>query len=137
MSAERAFLDTNIVVYAFDETAPEKRQRARQLLRGSTWCCSWQVIQEFSHVARHRFATPLSPVDLRDYVDLVLWPRCRVLPSPDLLRTALTLHEATQYSFYDSLIVCGAIASGAKLLYTEDLQHDRVIEGVRIVNPFR
>jgi predicted nucleic acid-binding protein len=137
MSAKLAFLDTNVVVYAFDDTAPEKRRRAQQLLRGSTWCCSWQVIQEFTHTALHRFATPLSPADLSDYVDIVLWPRCRVLPTHDLLRAALTVHRATGYRWYDSLIVAGAIASGATLLYTEDLQHDRMIDGVRIMNPFR
>ena len=61
MSAEY-FLDTNVLVYAFDQTAPEKQARARELLNvDRNWAISWQVVQEFSSVALHRFAKPVSP----------------------------------------------------------------------------
>ena len=52
-----SFLDTNILVYAFDPGSPQKREKARALIEGSGWCVSWQVVQEFSHVALHRFFT--------------------------------------------------------------------------------
>ena len=42
----------------------------------------------------------------------------------------------TGYTFYDALIVTAAIESGCRVLYTEDLQHDRVVQSVRVVNPF-
>ena len=136
MSAE-FFLDTNVIVYAFDPESPEKMRRARELLQNTDWIVSWQVVQEFSHVALHRFKVPLKPQDLADYVELVLWPRCVVLPSPALYRKAFEIHQTTQYRLYDSLIVAGALASGAKVLYTEDLQDGRDVQGLILRNPFR
>ena len=135
MSA-KVFLDTNVVAYAFDPAVPAKRQRARILMDAYDWVVSWQVVQEFAHVALHRFAVPMKPVDLADYLELVLWPHCEVFPSLTLYRTAATLHAQTQYRFYDSLMVAAALASGAALLYTEDLQHGRVIGSLKIENPF-
>ncbi len=135
MSA-KVFLDTNVVAYAFDSAVPAKRQRARILMDEYDWVVSWQVVQEFANVALHRFAVPMTPVDLADYLELVLWPRCEVFPSLTLYRTAATLHAKTQYRFYDSLIVAAALTSGAAVLYTEDLQHRRMIDSLRIENPF-
>ena len=136
MSAE-CFLDTNVIVYAFDPESPEKMHRARELLQGTDWIVSWQVVQEFSHVALHRFKVPLKPQDLADYVEFVLWPHCVVLPSPALYRKAFEIHQATQYRLYDSLIVAGALAGGSKILYTEDLQDGRNFSGLLLRNPFR
>ena len=47
MSVE-VFLDTNVIIHTFDQTAPEKREKALELLRGHSWAVSWQVIQEFA-----------------------------------------------------------------------------------------
>ena len=134
--SDKAFLDTNVVAYAFDPDAHEKRERANEILKGSDWLVSWQVVQEFANLALHRFAVPMKQADLADYLGLVLWPRCRILPSMEIYRAALEIHTQTQYRIYDSLIVASAIASGAKQLYSEDLQAGRVVGGVEIVNPF-
>ena len=136
MSAEY-FLDTNVLVYAFDQTQPEKRARARDLLDPERdWAISWQVIQEFSSVALHRFAEPVNPKFLENFLELVLWPKCRVMPSQNLYAAAISLHGKTQYRFYDSLIVAAAMESGAPTLWTEDLQGGREFGGLRIENPF-
>ena len=103
---------------------------------GHEWGVSWQVVQEFANLALHRFAVAMKPEDLADYLDLVLWPRCVVVPSLNLYRAAATLHGQTQYRFYDSLIVATALASGAAVLFTEDLQHGRVLGSLTIENPF-
>ena len=132
----KVFLDTNVVAYAFDRSALEKQRRAKELMGGSNWVVSWQVIQEFANLALHRFAVPMKPEDLADYLDLVLWPRYEVLPSLLLYRTATTLHAQMQTRFYDSLIVAAALASGAARLLTEDLQHGRAIGSLKIENPF-
>jgi predicted nucleic acid-binding protein len=136
MSDNRPFLDTNVVVYAFDRTDVRKSDIASRILQGTDWQISWQVIQEFSHVALHRFARPLQPSDLADYIDIVLWPNCTVLPSAALYRQAAVVHEKAQYRYYDSLIVAAAIASGAKRLLSEDLQNGRKFGSVTIENPF-
>ena len=130
------FLDTNVVVYSFDATAPRKRARAREILRGTGWFVSWQVLQEFANVALHRFEVPLRAGDLREYLDLVLWPRCRVFPSGEVFWKALEIHSCLHFRLYDSLIVASAIAGGASVLYSEDLQDGQRIGPLRIENPF-
>jgi len=135
MNAE-FFLDTNVVAYAFDAAAPLKRSRARELMLKPNWVVSWQVIQEFSNLALHKFAIRMTPSDLSEYLDLVLWPHCAIFPGPEIYRSATTLHSQTQYRFYDCLIVSAALASGASVLLSEDLQEGRVIGGLTIRNPF-
>jgi predicted nucleic acid-binding protein len=73
---------------------------------------------------------------LAAYLEVVLWPRCSLFPSPAIYRHALKIHQETQYRFFDSLIVASALATGAKVLYTEDLEHGREIRNLRIQNPF-
>jgi len=136
MSAD-FFLDTNVIVYAFDRSDPAKQEIATRILRNDNWQISWQVIQEFANVARHRFAKPMKAGDLSDYIDLVLWPRCTVNPSDALYRNALLLSEQSQYRFYDSLLVAAALSSGSEYLLSEDLQHGREFGSLRIENPFR
>jgi predicted nucleic acid-binding protein len=135
------FLDTNIVVYTFDSGAPKKKRRAQDLLeqalRTQEGVVSTQVVQEFLNVATTKFSTPLTLLDVQQYLHDVLTPLCTIFPSIDLFRQALILQQDTRYSFYDSLIISGALQAGCGFLYSEDLQHDQQIRGLRILNPFR
>jgi predicted nucleic acid-binding protein len=137
---DRHFLDTNVLVYSFDEGAPDKRKKAVDLIRAAlktqTGVISWQVLQEFLNVALHRFAKPMNIQDAEDYLQTVLLPLCRVMPSADLYRDALLIQGETRYRFFDALIVAAALRSGSKILYSEDLQHGRVVRGMKILNPF-
>jgi predicted nucleic acid-binding protein len=136
MNAEY-FLDTNILVYAFDQKAEEKRSKALSLSQADgPWLISWQVVQEFCSVARHRFAVPMDLEFLGDYLNFFLLPHCKVIPSGAIYQKALQILRETQYRFYDSLIVAAALESGATVLYSEDLQHGRSIGHLRIINPF-
>ncbi len=134
------FLDTNIFVYSFDQTAPEKRQLAKQLiydaLKSQRAVISSQVVQEFLNVALRKFVRPMAPSDAHDYLDIVLMPLCLHYPSISFYRQALSVQEETGYSFYDSLILTAAIESGCKTLLSEDMQHGRQLHGVEIINPF-
>lgn len=139
MSAEY-FLDTNILIYSFDAAVPGKQAIAQDLiataLRRSCGAISWQVVQEFLNVARHKWEIPLSESDALEYVSTTLEPLCKVLPSPTIWRLALSLQSQSQYRFYDSLIVAAALQSGAKFLYSEDLQAGRRFGDLEIRNPF-
>ena len=109
MSAEY-FLDTNVLVYAFDQTSPEKQEKARALLDlNRNWAISWQVVQEFSSVALHRFKKPVTPEFLNNFVELVLWPKCLVMPSLPVYQSATNICEQTQYRYYDALILAAAL----------------------------
>jgi len=136
MSAE-AFLDTNIFVYCFDPDHPLKQQRAKELISESDWFVSWQVVQEFASVSLHKFKVPLQKEDLQDYLALRLWPKCRVFPTEAIFAKALSIQEKFGFRFYDSLIVASALAGGAAVLFSEDMQHGQKIGSLQILNPFR
>jgi predicted nucleic acid-binding protein len=137
----KAFLDTNIFVYSFDSTLPAKQNRALALiqdaLESGLGIVSTQVIQEFLNVATQKFVVPMNYEDCRAYLRLVLNPLCQVYPDLALYETCLEIQSEVKYSFYDSLILAGAVRGGCKVLYSEDLQDGQEVHGVRIVNPFR
>ncbi|GDX56862.1 DNA-binding protein [Comamonadaceae bacterium] len=135
------FLDTNIFVYAHLASEPRKKLRAVQLLEQAlashTGCVSYQVIQEFANVGLRKFAQCFSVHECKQFIDAAMQPLNRVASSPELLEAALNLHDETRYSFYDCLVIAAALQAGANVLYTEDLQHNQLIDGrLRIVNPF-
>ncbi|MFP4179328.1 MAG: PIN domain-containing protein [Spirochaetaceae bacterium] len=133
------FLDTNIFVYNFDNKDTLKQKRAQRLTRTALvggGVTSWQVIQEFANVALHKFEIPMSRDDLRDYIQTALLPLCAVWPEEAIYHEALTVGLETGYRWYDSLILASAVKAQVHFLYSEDLQHDRVYRGIRILNPF-
>lgn len=140
MSAERFFLDTNILVYTFDQSAPEKRAVAMGLveeaLGGGDGCISYQVVQEFLNLATRKFATPMPAEVALQYLNSVLLPLCRVNSSAELYDHALNIYYRLRYSFYDALVIAAAQHAGCETLYSEDLQHGRVIDRLTIKNPF-
>ncbi len=139
MSAEY-FIDTNVLIYSFDDLAPPKQAIAQELIAGALarghGAISWQVIQEFLNVALHRWEVPMNLTDAQAYLSSTLEPLCQVFPSPTLWQSALSLQLQSQYRFYDSLIVASALQCGARILYSEDLQHERRFGTLEICNPF-
>lgn len=140
MSA-KYFIDTNVLVYSFDDSHPAKKARSEEIiwdaLQTGSGIISTQVVQEFLNVATHKFATPMKSDDARMYLRLVLNPLCRVYPEIAQYDNCLELHAETGYSFYDSLILSAAIQGGCEILYSEDLQDHQQVRGVRIENPYR
>ena len=141
MPAKR-FLDTNIFVYSFSKQDERKASIARGLIEeGLTHqvmtAISLHVVHEFLNVATAKFVVPMSESAARNYMDDVLRPLCAVPTTLNLYGDALSIRAETQWSFYDCLIVAAAARSECELLYSEDLQHDRVVRGVRICDPFR
>ena len=134
------FLDTNILVYTFDVHSPAKQVRARALVEEALvhgyGTISTQVIQEFLNVAIHKFRPSLGITDTQTFLRQVLHPLCRVFPNLALYELGLELQSETGYSFYDALIVAGAITTECDTLYTEDLQDGQIVRGVLIRNPF-
>ncbi len=137
MSAED-FLDTNVFVYLFDETAPDKRQRAERLVRRSleegSGCISYQVVQETLNVVTRKLGA--RPASARLLLDDVLAPLWRVNPTRSLYARGLRVHAQFGFSFYDSLIVAAALEAGCARLYSEDLQHGQRVDQLTIQNPF-
>jgi len=139
MSAD-FFLDTNILVYSFDESDLQKQRKSQNLiadaLRTGSGAISWQVVQEFLNVALHKWKSPMTTDDAMSYFSSTLEPLCSVFPSASIWRSALSLQAQSQYRMYDSLIVASALQSGANILYSEDLQSGRHFDRLEIRNPF-
>ena len=136
----RTFFDTNILIYLFDEDSPKKKVLAQQLFENETRAgrvvLSTQVIQEFYVAATKKLADPLCPEDAETVVrNLTALPLIQI--DATMILTAIGKSRVLGFSFWDSLIVTAAIASGAECLFTEDLQHGQIIDGLRIENPFR
>ncbi|TVQ72945.1 MAG: PIN domain-containing protein [Balneolaceae bacterium] len=138
--SDRFFLDTNIIIYSFDDGNPAKQKVARELiekgLEGHNGCISYQVVQEFANVATRKFAVPMSHDDCRHFIEIILSPMWEVYASRDLVSSALDLAERWQYSFYDALIIAAALEASCNILYSEDLQHRQKIYQLQIIDPF-
>src|SRR5688500_11646428 len=106
------FIDTNIFVYAHDETDAQKCQIARKLLTelASTKqsCISTQVIQEFCNVALKKSDTPLKAADVRKITRELMTPLLAPSPDASFYIRVLELYERYSLSFYDSAIVPAA-----------------------------
>lgn len=134
---DRAFVDTNVFVYAVDDGEPEKRDRARELISGDerTLVISAQVIGEFYVVATRKLASPLSASDAADRVSELL--RLPVVPvDAELAGAAVATSSAEQLSYWDALIVEAAAVAGCDTLITEDLNEGQAIRSVVVENPF-
>ena len=134
------FLDTNIIVYSFDQSDQRKQSIAQGLIREAIktgqGIISYQVIQEFLNVATRKFTKSLSIPDSKEYLFDVLEPLCEVFPSFDLYHNALDISGRWQYSFDDAMIISAALHSGCEIVYSEDFQHNLKIQRLRIENPF-
>ena len=140
MSA-KVFLDTNIFVYSFDKTAPDKARIALQLiaesLQNGSGLVSFQVVQEFLNVALKKFTPVFSASDAEQYFITVLQPLLAVHSSPSLYSKALQLSGRYRLAWYDSLIAAGALQADCQTLFSEDFQHGMSIEGMEVSNPFQ
>ena len=133
------FLDTNILLYSISQNPAEsfKRDRAIALLDDDSGALSIQVLQEFYVQATRASRADAVPHELA--VGLIgAWSRFRIqdmtLP---ILNAALRIRKAHGFSFWDSAIVAAALALGCDRVYTEDLAHGQVVEGLAIIDPFR
>ena len=135
----RVFFDTNVLVYLFDDDAPEKQALARRVLQREVEdgraVLSTQVLQEFFVATTRKLADPLSSEDGERAVrDLAELPVIQV--TTRLVLDAVRRTRKTGFSFWDALIIETALAGGADRLLTEDLQHGQRIDGLLVENPF-
>ena len=140
MSA-RFFLDTNLFVYSLEGHSSAKARRATQLIRQAiatrNGIVSYQVVQEFFNVALRRFTPPMTLPEAEQYLATVFRPLLAVHSSNALYAEALHLQSRHRLSWYDSLIVAGAMEGECQLLYTEDLHDGQKFGDLQIENPFR
>lgn len=135
----KVFVDSNVLIYAHNADAGEKRDAAAALLR-DLWaerrgCLSSQVLQEFYVNVTRKIRRPLTRAAAREVVrNYASWVEQAITPST--IVRASEIEELAQLSFWDGLIVAAAEAHRAREIASEDLQHGQVIAGMRVRNPF-
>lgn len=133
----RRFLDTNILVYAFEPADGTKQAAARSLIREAiadeSFVISTQVLAEFySTAVRRRLMQPIRALELAR-----LWGAHDVVPqTPDLVVRSIALHQEHSLSFWDAQIVQAALDARCDLLLSEDMQHGRRFGALEVRNPF-
>ena len=137
MSA-RSFLDTNVLVYADDKAAPAKQRRAIDLVaehrRAGTGVVSLQVLQEYFVTVTRNLHVDARIA--RRKVELLAEFDVAAPEVADIL-AAIDLHRLHGFSFWDALVLRSAKQAGCSVLFSEDLQDARELDGVLVVNPFR
>jgi predicted nucleic acid-binding protein len=138
--SDKYFVDTNILVYAHDTSAGAKHERAKALVedlwRQRSGIVSTQVLQELCVNIRRKAGHPVDLRTAREIVaDYLSWDV--VTNTGESILDALQLEEHYHISFWDALVVQAAEASGAAVLYSEDLSDGQTYRGVRVVNPLR
>jgi predicted nucleic acid-binding protein len=137
---DKFFVDTNLLVYAYDDSAVAKHTTALALVdeavKGGTPVISTQVLQELVVCLRRKVVRPLDPKEIRKIVSELLQDWEVFVNTPESILRALEIEQRYQISFWDALILNAAQSSAASILYTEDLNDDQMYGNVRVKNPF-
>lgn len=135
--AVRSFFDANVLVYSDDKATAAKQKVALKLIadhrRNRTGVLSLQVLQEYFVTITRKLGVDAAigrrKVELLAEFDVVATEIVDVL-------AAIDLHRLHGFSLWDALIIRAAKQSGCRVLFSEDLQNQREIDGIQVINPF-
>ena len=130
------FVDTNVVVYAFDRADPTKQRIAIEVLEGGErLVLSTQVLLETWWVLTRRLAEPLDENQASEII-----ARLCELPvvstDPQLVKQAIDTGRRYKIAIWNALIIEAARAAGCKRILSEDLHAGQDFDGVTVENPF-
>ena len=135
----KVFLDSNILIYAYDKSDRVKEQRAQEVLKEGfdqgTAFLSTQVLSEFFVTVTRKIKTPLTTASA---VNVIVWISTRPVVSTDvgLVTSAIQIHHQQKISYWDALILAAAERAGCETIYSEDLSHNQKYGAVTVRNPF-
>lgn len=134
---DNLFIDSNIWLYSFIGDTAGKHQLAAKLIQENKQklVISLQVINEVcvNLIKKANFKEE----KIEELINSFYENYRLVELDKDVLTNASKLRSTLSLSFWDSLIVSAALKGECNILYTEDLQHNQVIENkLNIVNPF-
>lgn len=135
---DKVFFDTNVLLYALVSRLAEPldpRTKVAEDLLSQGGSVSVQVLNEYIDIASRKFHQGWTAISSRLEVIEQLCGAATAL-TVDTHRLAVRISMRYGFRIYDSLIVATALEAGCKILYTEDLHHGQLIEGLRIENPF-
>jgi len=133
------FLDTNILVYAYDISDPAKQRIAQDLVRKAVaggLVTSTQVLAEFAATLLHKLSPAPSTQDVIALLD-ALAPIRLIPPDHEIVRRAVEAKSAYGLHFYDGMIVAAAERAGCERIWSEDLNPGQKYFGIAVANPFQ
>ena len=137
--SDKIFLDSNIIIYAYDKSDPERQKKAQQILKeafqNENGILSSQVCSEFFVVVTRKIKNPISSMDAKTIIASLSFLQVEEIDLP-LVKRAIETHIQFKISYWDSLIVSTAERAGCTIILSEDLNHGQIINGVEINNPF-
>ncbi|HEU4577134.1 MAG TPA: PIN domain-containing protein [Polyangiaceae bacterium] len=140
MIGTRTFVDTNVLTCLFDDGEPEKQALAGERLRAEQaqkeLVVSTQVLQEL-YASLTQGQQPIATPDIAEQAVRHAAELTVVHIDVVLVLEAIARCREHSLSFWDSLIVGAASASGCTVLLSEDLNHGQLFGNVRVVNPFQ
>ena len=136
MQDEKVFVDSNILIYAYSKTEPDKRQKAQDAIDKNNSIISIQVINEFSSNCLKKFNK--THEEIIEVVQEITrnFPITQV--TVPIIVKAILLQNRYQYNYYDCIMLASAMDNNCKFIFSEDMQHGQTIENkLTILNPFR
>jgi predicted nucleic acid-binding protein len=134
----RSFLDSNVLVYAYDPSDLQRQSIAEDLVRRAMKgesVISTQVLAEFASTLLHRAAVGRSAEEVARMLD-ILGPLRVIVPDREMVRRAVEARAAYGIHFYDGMIVAAAERGGCEKIWSEDLNAGQKYFGVTVANPF-
>ena len=136
---DSAFLDTNILVYAYDQHDPVKQNKAQELIttgiEQENLVLSVQVLGEFFNVVTRRIPQPVTSDEAREIITSI-----SILPVQEIdlamVNRAIDIQKKYQIAYWDALIISAAERSGCKLILSEDLSDGQTYHDIFVRNPF-
>ncbi len=132
------FLDTNVLVYAYDTSDPVKQRVAKELVRRAVageFVISAQVLGEFAATLLHKVSPPVAADDLIVALDALAAIKL-LSPDGDLIRRAVQVRTSYGLHFYDGMIVAAAERLRCPKIWSEDFNAGQTYFGVTVRNPF-
>jgi predicted nucleic acid-binding protein len=131
------FLDTNVLVYAAAgrDDEPRKTVIARDIIATKLFGVSAQSLAEFYVAVARQIAQPLSLAEIDAWIErLASFPFTEV--DANIVRAGIFLSRRYGIGYYDAALLAAADRLGAKIFFSEDLNHNQIYGSVRVVNPF-
>jgi predicted nucleic acid-binding protein len=134
---DKIFLDTNLWIYLYAKDPPEKSHKVEEIIKNNlrSLAISTQVLGELFHVlTRKKFTSKTDAINIIS--DITNTFPIQAIDTPQVLQ-ALEINAKYHYSYWDSLIIATALLSDCSIIYSEDMQHNQLIDNkVQILNPF-
>jgi predicted nucleic acid-binding protein len=132
---DRAFFDTNILVYLYSEDESQKQKLAEQCFSQYEGMISTQSLNEFCNVCLRKLKRNI--YEIGKAIQEILSNATLVAINEETILNALRIHHKYGYSYFDSLMVATALATDCKTLLSEDMQNGQVIDEKTVIkNPF-